>query len=238
VERSLAAPAIGVKMEWRKLLFMHWPVAPDVLRPLIPAGLDVDTYEGHGYVALVPFTMSGIRWSYTPEIPWISTFHEFNVRTYVRRNAAGPGVWFFSLDAARLLAVMAARRAFFLPYYHARMRMVAGEDRVDYRTERFGAPRGRAFFRGSYGGGRELPRSSPGSLEYFLTERYCLYAASPRGTIYRASVHHAPWQLREGRVFDYESDLVEVAGLPAPTGLPLLHYSEFISVWSGIPTRC
>jgi len=230
-------PAFGVSMEWRKLLFMHWEVDEASLRTLLPPRLTVDTFDGRAYIAIVPFTMTGIRWSYTPEVPWISAFHELNVRTYVTLDGNEPGVWFFSLDAARLLAVWAARTAFFLPYHHAFMRMNVDDERIDYVSRRLAAPNGTAFFRGVYGGGAHLPRSAPGTLEYFLTERYCLYAASPRGTLLRARIWHSPWPLQEGLASDFESDLVEVAGLPRPKGDPLLHYADYLSVWSGMPTR-
>jgi uncharacterized protein len=231
-------PAFGVKMEWRKLLFMHWPVPPESIRSLIPPRLTVDTFDGSAYVALVPFTMTGIRWSYTPKTPWMSSFHEFNVRTYVHLDGREPGVWFFSLDAARLAAVWTARTFFSLPYHHAKMRLEAKDDRIVYSTRRFSPSKGRGFFEGVYGWGDALPRSTPGSLEYFLTERYCLYSASRRGAINRARVWHDPWPLREGRIFDFESDLLEVAGIPRPKGEPLLHYADFISTWSGLPERC
>jgi uncharacterized protein len=238
VTDSRDGPGIGVKMEWRKLLFMHWAVPPEHLRRLIPPRLSIDTFEGRAYVALVPFTMSGIRWSYTPEVPWLSAFHEFNVRTYVHVDGRDPGVWFFSLDAARFVAVHTARRLFYLPYFHARMRVNELPDRIEYSTARFPDSTGRAFFRGSYGFGRGLQTSQPGSIEHFLTERYCLYACSPRGTLLRSRVWHEPWPLKQGLVFDFESDLLEAAGIPSVSGDPLLHYADFLSVWSGLPQRC
>jgi uncharacterized protein len=231
-------PAIGVYMEWRKLLFMHWPIDVASVRALIPRRLTADTFDGQAYVALVPFTMTGIRWAYTPRIPWISAFHELNVRTYVTLDGEEPGVWFFSLDAARLAAVWAARAAFHLPYYHALIEMELDRERITYSSQRFGGRNGKAFYRGTYGAGDELPRSRPGSLEHFLTERYCLYAATPRGTILRSRIWHAPWPLRRAWVSDFDSDLVETAGLPRQSGEPLLHYADYLSVWSGIPERC
>jgi uncharacterized protein YqjF (DUF2071 family) len=238
VRKALSSPTIGVKMEWRKLLFMHWPVPPECLRPLIPPRLTVDTFDGSAYVALVPFTMTGIRWSYTPKTPWISSFHEFNVRTYVHLDGRDPGVWFFSLDAARLAAVWAARTFFSLPYYHAKMHLDIGADRIAYSSQRFSSSTGRAFFRGTYGWGDALPRSTPGSLVHFLTERYCLYSRSRTGAVHRARVWHDPWSLHTGRVFDFESDLLEVAGVPMPKGEPLLHYADYLATWSGLPQRC
>ena len=159
------------------------------------------------------------------------------MRTYVHLEGREPGVWFHSLDAARLVAVWAARTFFALPYHHAKMQLDEDSDRITYSTRRFSAPPDKAFFRGSYGWGAPLPRSQPGTIEHFLTERYCLYSFRGR-SLYRARIWHDPWPLQVGRVFEYESDLLETAGLPSPKGEPLLHYADFLSTWSGLPERC
>jgi uncharacterized protein YqjF (DUF2071 family) len=225
-------------MVWEKLLFMHWPVAAPILRPLIPKQLTVDTFDGQAWIGLVPFTMTGIRASGTPAFPWISAFHELNVRTYVHLGGAEPGVWFFSLDAARLLAVLAARAFFFLPYHHARMRLETHAGAIRYSSRRFGAAPGTAFFRARYHGGRRLPTAQPETLVHFLTARHCLYARSPSGRIYRTRIFHDPWELQEGHVADFESDLSERAGIGRVDGEPLLHYSEALETWAALPHAC
>src|SRR4051794_15358046 len=124
-----------MKQKWGKLLFIHWPISVEVLRPLIPAALEIDTFDGMAWIAVVPFTMWGIRPTFTLPLPGLNAFHELNVRTYVHYKGV-PGVWFFSLDANSQLAVWGARKFFYLPYRNARMQISQDEDRIDYFSER------------------------------------------------------------------------------------------------------
>ena len=126
MERPSGTPVM--KQTWSELLFLHWPVSVDDLRQLVPAALDIDTFEGRAWVGLVPFTVTGARVSFLPPVPFVSAFHEVNVRTYVRHRGGDPGVWFFSLDASNRLAVTAARQLYKLPYHHARIDMDVTED--------------------------------------------------------------------------------------------------------------
>jgi uncharacterized protein YqjF (DUF2071 family) len=206
---------------WGKLLFMHWPVPVAVLRPLIPPALSLDLHEGRAWAALTPFTLWGLRPRFVPELPGISRFHELNVRTYVHHRGV-PGVWFFSLDAARLLPVLGARRLFHLPYHQAQMTLEERGATIDYRSRRLGHPPRPAEFRALWAPGAALPRAAPGSLEFFLVERYCLYAEH-RGRIFRARIHHVPWPLREATVSEWTSTMFEAAGFATPGGAPLLH---------------
>jgi uncharacterized protein YqjF (DUF2071 family) len=211
---------------WGTLLFLHWPVPPEMLRPLIPPGLLIDTYEGRAWVALAPFTLWGLRPRFVPPLPGVSRFHELNVRTYVHANGI-PGVWFFSLDAARTAPVVGARAFFFLPYYKARMSLRRDGETITYESIRRpgparapGAPR--ATFRAVWTFGAARPQAVPGSLDFFLVERYCLYAER-RGRLYRSRIFHEPWPLRDARLVSLESTMTEAAGFDLPPGAPLLH---------------
>lgn len=220
--------------EWRHLLFVHWEVPAEPLRALLPPGLDLDTYEGRAYIGLVPFTMRGVRPRGLPSVPWLSNFHETNVRTYVHRGGRDPGVWFFSLDAANPVAVALARSWFGLPYFHAQMCVEAdGPDdpgpTLTYVSERvrpgprpvLAEVRARAF--GPTG------RAEPGSLEFFLVERYLLYSTH-RGGLRRGRVHHAPYPLRRARLDSLDETLVAAAGILRPDDEPLTHYSAGVRV--------
>lgn len=213
--RRPAGPAQGLQ-RWRTLLFAHWEVPIEVLRPLLPPSLTVDTYEGRAYVGLVPFTMRDVRpLRRLPPFPGTGDFHETNVRTYVLRDGRDPGVWFFSLDAASRLAVWAARTFFHLPYHHARMDLRQDGDAVSYRSER----RGGAGLRLRYRVGEALPPSEPGSLRFFLAERYYLYATDDGpggrgGRLLRGQVHHAPYPLHAAIVEELDESLLGAAGLP------------------------
>lgn len=213
---------------WGKLLFMHWPIAAAQLRPLIPAELEIDTFEGSAWIAVVPFTMWDTRAfpPYIPAVPGLSAMHELNVRTYVHHDGV-PGVWFFSLDCNSSAAVFGARTVFHLPYYNAEIELNQEHSRIDYSLQRSGEPA--AEFRASWTIGASLPVSSPGSLEFFLTERYCLYSHH-QGKLYRGRIHHQPWPLQKATISSYTSTMIESLGLATPAGDPLLHYAEELTV--------
>jgi uncharacterized protein YqjF (DUF2071 family) len=213
---------------WGKLLFMHWAMDADLLRPLIPSQLSIDTFDGKAWIGIVPFTMWGIRASFLPAIPGTSAFHELNVRTYVHFNGV-PGVWFFSLDAAHRLAVWGARACYHLPYYNAEMSLEQEGETISYSSKRIdkrGAP---AEFQAKWNIGERLPQSTRDALEFFLTERYCLYS-SHRDRLFRSRIFHSPWPLRKASLDSYRSTMIEPLGIPQPVGGPLLHYAESIVV--------
>ena len=213
---------------WGKLLFMHWAIDAELLRPLIPSQLSIDTFDGAAWIGEVPFTMWGIRASFLPPIPGTSAFHELNVRTYVHFNGL-PGVWFFSLDAVNRLAVWGARTFYHLPYFKAEMSLEQEGKTIDYSSKRIdqrGAP---AEFRATWNIGESLPQSTPESVEFFLTERYCLYSLH-RDRLYRSRIFHPSWPLRRATVESYQSTMVQALGIPEPQGAPLLHYAEAIAV--------
>lgn len=224
-------PWVG-HMNWHHLLFAHWPISYEVLRPLIPQGLALDTHDGDAWVGVVPFDMSGVRPRFSPNIPGFSAFPEINVRTYVTARGQ-PGVWFFSLDAANRLAVWGARTFLHLPYFNADIQADTGADGVTrYRCQRThrGAPSAR--FEAAYSPAGTARHAEPGTLEHFLTERYCLYAAH-KGTIYRQPIHHLPWPLQAAEWTVSENTMAEAAGIDLPAGPPLLHYAELqeVLVW-------
>ena len=210
---------------WGKLLFLHWRIEEKFLRPLVPAALEIDTFDGFAWIAVTPFTMWGIRASFLPPIPGASAFHELNVRTYVHLNGV-PGVWFFSLDAANAPAVWGARHFYHLPYFKAEMSLEQKGKTIEYSSKRMNSP---AEFHATWDIGEPLPESQPGTLQFFLTERYCLYT-SHRGQLYRARIFHPPWSLQAATLSAFDSTMIESPGLPTPHGEPLLHYSEKIAV--------
>jgi hypothetical protein len=214
--------------DWGTLLFMHWRIEQALLRSLIPDGLKIDTFEDTAWIAIAPFTMWDIRPfpPFLPAVPGFSAMHELNVRTYVHHRGV-PGVWFFSLDTNSAAAVFAARTFFFLPYYKAEIDLRREQRSVEYSLKRIDNPP--AEFSAVWSVGEHLPPSQPGSLEFFLTERYCLYSEH-EGKLYRARIHHQPWPLQSATLSSFNSTMIESVGLPTPTGEPLLHYAEEVNV--------
>jgi hypothetical protein len=210
---------------WHDLLFIHWPMPPAALRKLIPQQLELDLWEKQAWVAVVPFWMSGVRARGTPAIPGVSQFPELNVRTYVRYGGK-PGVYFFSLDAGSLLAVYGARAFYHLPYYHARMSAKPGGEAVSYISDRLS---GHAEFRGHYGPRQPIELRSKGTIENWLTERYCLYTEH-RGAIYIGEIHHAPWPLQDASAEIDCNTMAGAAGIALPDTSPLLHFARRIDV--------
>jgi len=210
---------------WHDLLFAHWPVETEQLRRQIPEELTLDTYNGQTWVGVVPFRMSDVRLRGMPAVPGVSAFPELNVRTYVTAEGK-PGVWFFSLDAAKALAVAVARRWFHLPYYRARMTCERQGEWIEYASERThrGAPTAELVARYKGVGEAFVPRA--GSLEHFLTERYCLYAADRNERIFRGEIHHAPWVLQVGEAELHVNTMAAAAGIELPQMKPLLHFAK------------
>jgi uncharacterized protein len=176
---------------WVDLAFLHWPVDADELRKLLPGSVELETFDGTAWLGVVPFVLTDLRLRGLPPIPRYSRFPELNVRTCVTRGGRA-GIWFFSLDAASRLFVEAAKRLYRLPYHHAQMSSLRDGDHVHYESARTGAA-----FSGNYRGDGDLFQPAPGSLEAFLTERYCLYTEDG-GRVYTADIHHPPWGLQRG----------------------------------------
>ena len=220
-ERPTGTPLL--RQQWSELLFLHWPVPAALLQAHLPPRLRPDTHEGMAWLGVVPFQMSKVRTRFTPPVSGTDEFLELNVRTYVHLDGV-PGVWFFSLDATSALAVWVARTFFRLPYLRAEMRFEQpGPDLRQFSATRTHGGVAPATFRATWKLGAPLPPAEPGSLAFFLTERYCLYASNQAQTkLYQGRVAHAPWPLRAAQVLHLESTLVESLGLPAPVGKPVV----------------
>jgi uncharacterized protein YqjF (DUF2071 family) len=211
---------------WAELGFLHWPIPVAAVRDLVPRALTIDTFDGQAFVGLVPFTVTGARPMLMPPLPWVSDFHEVNVRTYVHRDGAEPGVWFFSLDAANPVVVAAARALFRLPYHHARMAMDLDAAGVSFSSERAADPGAACVL-------RYEPIGTPapaavGTLEHFLVERYLLYTGSDR-RLFRAQVHHEPYPLQRARAELGRETLLAAAGIARPAP-PLVHFAREVNV--------
>jgi uncharacterized protein YqjF (DUF2071 family) len=211
-------PWVG-RQRWHDLLFAHWRVDVEVLRPKVPAVFDLNEFDSSAWLGVVPFTMTNVAARGMPALPWLSAFPELNVRTYVSARDGKRGVYFFSLDASRWLAVLTARGAFNLPYFPAVMRARRHGAAVAYRSRRFGSV---AAFDATYEPAGDTFTPSPGTLEHFLTERYCLYHVNPLGQPSRLEIHHGPWRLRAARAEISLNRMTEPIGVPLE-GTPLLH---------------
>lgn len=210
-----------MRMRWSELLFAHWTVDPAVVRRLLPAGLELDIRDGRAWLGVVPFRMSDVAPRAVPALPGVSEFPELNLRTYVTAGGR-PGVWFFSLDAANRLAVRVARTTFHLPYMDARMRCERGPGGVSYESVRTHRGEPPAALRATYRPVGPVHRSQPGSLEQWLTERYCLYSADRRGRIFRGEIHHEPWPLQPAEAHFEQLEMTRILGIelePAPVHL-------------------
>jgi uncharacterized protein len=184
-----------MRMRWRDLLFAHWVADPAILRKWIPQGLELDLFEGRAYAGVVPFRMEQVAPRRIPPMPGLHAFPELNLRTYVKTGGK-PGVWFFSLDAGQKFAVRVARRFFHLPYFDAKFDVRNVASSVEYsavRTHRDAPP---AAFAAHYRPIGPVSRSAPGTLDAWLTDRYCLYSADSDGHLYRGEIDHNPWPLQ------------------------------------------
>jgi hypothetical protein len=212
---------------WELLLFAHWRVPAETLRTLVSPHVEVEEHDGSAWLGITPFRVTGLRMRGMLPLPHVSSFLELNVRTYV--TAAGkPGIWFFSLDAASRLAVEAARAGYKLPYHHARMNCARTGAWIAYECARNGA-HGVAFG-ARYRSLGDRFTAAPGTLEHFLTERYCVYTED-RGRLKRAEIHHSPWGLHPAEA---EIELNTMAPVELPDEEPhlLLADRQDIVLWA------
>lgn len=217
---------------WERLTFLHWPFEPEAVQRLLPPGLTVETARDAAWVGLVPFHMK-VAAARGPSIPWLSRFPETNVRTYVRDEHGRSGIWFFSLEASRLAAVVTARVTYRLPYFWARMRIQQDGEVIRYSSRRRWpdrAPTSDVTVRIAH----PYRPGEATDFEHWLTARWILF--SVRGDRRRfARAHHAPWPLFHAEVVAWRDELVVAAGLPMPTEEPIAHYSPGVEVRIGRP---
>ena len=219
---------------WHDLLFAHWPADRAQLRNRVPSAFELDTFDGHVWIGIVPFSMTNVAPRGVPSLPWLSRFPELNVRTYVRVGNR-PGVYFFSLDAGSRLAAFGARWWLNLPYHAATMRARKRSSNIDYLSTRRSDPE--VTFAASYrpSGGTFLARE--GSLEHFLTERYCLYDLDKRGSPYRLEIHHGAWRLQCAEAAFEVNTMARANGLQLGESQPLLHFArrQDAVAWAPVP---
>jgi len=225
-----------MRQRWERLTFLHWRFEPELVQRLLPDGLRTDTFDGEAWVGLVPFFMR-VSTAGDHRAPWVSNFCETNVRTYVRDRDGRTGIWFFSLDAARLGAVAVARTTYSLPYYWSSMRLVEHGSEITYASRRrLPGPRA-ATSRVQVSIGDRLSPGELGERDHFLTARWILFSVS--GARYRlARACHPPWPLHRAEATALDDQLIPAAGLPAPDCAPLVHYSPGVDVAIGRPQRC
>jgi len=223
-------PAVQLRMTWVDLAFLHWRVPADALRPLVPAELEIDSFGGSAWVGVIPFEMRDVAASGMPPVPTASDFPELNVRTYVRHGVHA-GVWFFSLDAASWLAVMGARGAANLPYFHAKMSCARpGPEDVAYESERTHPGAGAAQFRAWYRPTSDVFLSAPGSFEHWCTERYCLFSITSEGRLQRLDIEHARWPLQTAVADVVVNTMAAAAGITLPTEPPHVLFARKLDV--------
>lgn len=218
-----------IHMVWHDLLFLHWPVPVSILRPLIPSGLEIDTFDGQSWIGVVPFSMSEVFRKGLKALSFQSRFCELNVRTYVTANDKS-GVWFFSLDTESLLTVLGARLTYHLPYYPAKMSSVVDGNSILYDSKRHGITR-RCKFTARYTSKAQIKISSKETLENWLTERYRLYTRTAFGQIAYSDIHHDPWPLQEAEVEITSNTMhLTVPSLSTLEGKPLVHFAKRLEV--------
>jgi uncharacterized protein YqjF (DUF2071 family) len=211
------------------MAFLHWPYAVEDIRRLLPADLEVDTYEGTGWVSITPFLMKDFRLGPLPAVPGLSTFPETNVRTYVRGPDGTDGLWFFSLEADSVPTVVGASSLYGVPYQFADMAVEEGQV-LRYRSRR----RDRPEIGHDIGVRAGPPCAAPSERDHWLTGRWRAYS-TVAGRLVKVPVQHQPWSLHDAEVVDLEQSLLSAAGLPEPDGAPLVHYSPGVDVRVGVP---
>lgn len=209
-------------------MFAHYRVDADTLRPLIPSPLKLQEFDGSAWIGVVPFYLV-IRPRWSPNLPGLSCFPEINVRTYVELDGK-PGVWFFSLDASNRFAVWAANTFFSLPYFNAAIDFEKSDEAIKFSSTRKNVEQGSVAFAARYRPLEALPTAQPGSIEHFLTERYCLYTTDRRGRLYRLDVHHEPWVLFSAEATIDSNTMTLPIDVPLDDQTPLLHYADKIDV--------
>jgi uncharacterized protein YqjF (DUF2071 family) len=220
----------SIFMRWLDLAFIHWRAPIGALRKCVPDGVEIDTFDGTAWIGIVPFRMEGIRHRLLPPIPGLRAFPELNLRTYVMRDGK-PGVWFLSLDATNKTAVKTVRKRFGLPYFLAQISADGiAEAGVRYRSRRIDQHAPASEFVADYRPTESSKPSAAGTLEHFLTERYCLYASPAEGKIGRLEILHEPWPLQKAEVQIERCTMLDQLGLSLPKEKPLVHFAKRLDV--------
>jgi uncharacterized protein YqjF (DUF2071 family) len=219
----------SVAMRWHDLLFAHWPIRPERLRSLIPAGLEIDTFDGWAWIGIVPFHMTGIRLRKMPELCSLA-FPELNVRTYVRRRqrdgSEKSGVWFLSLDAASRFGVCVARNWYRLPYHLADIDFDSDNDGYRFRNRRRASPVNSGALELRYRPIGEACIAEIGTLEHWLVERHSLFAQCRSGRIACADIYHEPWQTQPAEAEIARNTMLAPLKISLPSDKPLLHFAK------------
>ncbi|MFO1045298.1 MAG: DUF2071 domain-containing protein [Planctomycetaceae bacterium] len=220
------------RQNWKDLLFAHWPIPAAELQRLVPKGLRIQEFDGTSWIGVVPFRMTGVMRRPLPDLPGVSAFPELNLRIYVEYEGK-PGVWFLSLDAANSLAVWGARTFFHLPYFLADITHRETSAGFEFKSSRQKTSE-RIDVTANYRPTSAPFEATPGTLEHFLVERYCLYAQSKDGRLFRGDVHHVPWPLQHAGGEVRAEALFKPHGLAIGSDAPLLHFSRGVDVvvWS------
>jgi len=222
-----------IHQRWENLLFMHWAIDPKLIRPLIPSTLDLDLFDGKAWIGITPFHLEDVRPVMLPAFPGLSTFDELNVRTCVLHKGR-PGLWFFSLDASKLMPAVASRIFFMLPYFKANIAFAQQQNSFDFDLKRSTPPN--PAFHARWQTGPRLRDPDTDSLAFFLVERYCCFSVDGR-RIFETRIYHHPWILDEAVVDDYSSTMMKALGLPEPAADPLVHFSRSLDVEIWAPIR-
>ncbi|MFN7773339.1 MAG: YqjF family protein [Planctomycetota bacterium] len=226
-----------MRMTWSELLFAHWQVEPSCIAALLPPHLELDTRDGKAWIGIVPFLMSNIAPRWCPPLPRLSRFLELNVRTYVKLDGK-PGVWFFSLDAENPVAVRVARATFNLPYMDATMAMTKRDAAtITYQSNRTHRGEALAALDVCYESCGTPFQAIPGTLEHWLTARYCLYSANRKGRLFRGEIDHPPWTLTNANWKVKKNSMCSGLGVDL-IGQPHLLYAQPITVRAWPATRC
>lgn len=218
-----------MRQDWHHVLFIHYPIRVETLRKLVPANLPLDVYDSWGWIGIIPFNTAEVR---LRSIPWATAFPEVNVRTYITIDGK-PGVYFFSLDATHLPTVLFASTFCFVPYYHAKIDFQGKDQQQSYRfISKRRTDQSIIQLDCSYAPATESKptRAEKGSFDEWLTERYCFYTTTAKGTILRCDILHQPWQLQRVEVDIHANSLLSEQGIAVEQVEPVLHYSQGASV--------
>lgn len=224
-----------MRMHWEQLTMLHWRYPAEDVQALLPKGLTVETFDGSAWVGLVPFHMK-VDVPFAPEMKRILHFPETNVRTYVHGTSGEPGVFFWSLEASSLAAVVTARASYHVPYFWSTMKLEQSGSRIRYETtRRWPKPKGARSLVEIEIGEPFDPRDGH-DLDRFLTARWALYGNVGPWISY-AKMFHEPWPLYHASVISWDDQLVATTGLAQPTAEPVVHYSPGVTVRCGFPQR-